>query len=101
MKQLTRYAHPTLDRPQHCPFLPNPITYDKDTQAPTSIDDSPLLDNASKKCIQQAIGSFVYYARPLPLNKPIQLRTPGSKSTNSLTICGLIPMQRSATAPPI
>jgi hypothetical protein len=43
--------------------LPNPITYGKDTQVPTPIDDSPLLDNAGKKCIQKVVGSFLYYAR--------------------------------------
>ncbi len=67
MKQLTRYTHPAPDRPQHCPFLPNPITYGKDTQAPMPTDDSPLLDNASKKCIQQDIGSFLYYAQAVNL----------------------------------
>ncbi len=63
MKQLTCYAHPAPDRPQHCPFSPNPITYSKDTQAPMPTDDSPLLDDAGKKCIQQVFGSFLYYAR--------------------------------------
>ena len=65
MKQHTQYAHPAPDKPQHCPFLPNPITYGKDTQAPMPTNDSPLLDNASKKCIQQVIGSFLYYARAI------------------------------------
>jgi hypothetical protein len=37
--------------------------YGKDTQAPTPTDDSPLLDDASKKPIQQVVGSFLYYAR--------------------------------------
>jgi hypothetical protein len=63
MKQLTCYAHPAPGRPQLPPFLPNPITYSKDTQAPTPTDDSPLLDDASKKRIQQVVGSFLYYAR--------------------------------------
>jgi hypothetical protein len=63
MKQLICYAHPAPDRPHHCPFSPNPITYGKDTQAPTPTDDSPLLDNAGKKRIQQVVGSFLYYAR--------------------------------------
>jgi hypothetical protein len=30
-------------------------------------DDSPLLDNARKKCIQQIVGSFLYYARAVDL----------------------------------
>jgi hypothetical protein len=63
MKQLTHYAHPAPDRPQHCPFPPNPIMYGKDTQAPTHTDDSPLLDDAGKKCTQQVLGSILYYAR--------------------------------------
>jgi hypothetical protein len=44
-------------------LLPNPITNGKDTQAPMPTDDSPLLDDAGKKCIQQVVGSFLYYAR--------------------------------------
>jgi hypothetical protein len=60
-KQFTCYAHPTPDKSQHCLFSPNPITYGKDSQAPMPTDDSPLLDNASKKCIQ-LVGSFLYYA---------------------------------------
>jgi hypothetical protein len=63
LKQLTQYAHPAPDKPQHCPFSPNPIMYGKDTQSFMPTDDSPLLDNAGKKCIQQVVGSFVYYAR--------------------------------------
>jgi hypothetical protein len=63
MKELTCYAHPVPDKPQHCPFLPNPITYGKNTQAPMPTNDSPLLDNAGKKHLQQVIGSFLYYAR--------------------------------------
>ncbi len=63
MKQLTCYAHPAPDQPQHCPYSPNPITYGKDNQAPT--EERPLLDNAGKKRIQQVIGSFLYYARAI------------------------------------
>jgi hypothetical protein len=62
MKQLTRYAHPAPLKPQHCPFAPNPVTYDKDDQAPNPTSDSPLLDDADKKRIQQIVGSFLYYA---------------------------------------
>ena len=62
MKQMTRYAHPAPLKPQHCPYSPNPISYGKDNQAPTPTDDSPLLDAAGKKRIQQIVGSFLYYA---------------------------------------
>ncbi len=49
-------------KPQHCPYAPNPINYGKDNQSPSPIDNSPLLDNAGKKLIQQIVGSFLYYA---------------------------------------
>jgi hypothetical protein len=68
MKQLTHYAHSAPVRPQHCPFFPNPITYGKDNQATTPADDSPLLNNAGKKRIQQVVGSFLYYARAIDTN---------------------------------
>jgi hypothetical protein len=110
MKQLTHYAHPAPDRPQHCPFLPNPITYGKDTQAPMPTDDIPLLDNASEESIQQVVGSFLYYARAVDPTILIALSniatqqaalTENTRKHSSLTSCGLILMQRSATAPPI
>jgi hypothetical protein len=63
LKQLTHYAHPAPLKPQHCPYSPNPISYGKDNQASTPTDDSPPLNNAGKKRIQQIVGSFLYYAR--------------------------------------
>jgi hypothetical protein len=62
MKQLTCYAHLAPDKPQHCPYSPNPVNYGKDNQTPTPTNESPLLDNAGKKRIQQVVGSFLYYA---------------------------------------
>ena len=62
-KQLTRYAHPPPKKPQHCPYSPNPIIFGSKTQEPTPIDNSPPLDKAGKKRIQQVVGSFLYYAR--------------------------------------
>ena len=34
MKKLTKYYHVAPLKPQHCPYLPNPIKYGKDNQAP-------------------------------------------------------------------
>jgi hypothetical protein len=39
----------------------------KDNQAPNPTKDSPLLNNAGKKRIQQIVGSFLYYARAVKL----------------------------------
>ena len=63
MKQMTKYGHVAPLKPQHCPYSPNPIKYGKDNQAPSPLDDSPLLDAAGKKRVQQIVGSFLYYAR--------------------------------------
>jgi hypothetical protein len=63
MKQLPRYAQPTPLKPQHCPLAPIPATYGKDNQAPNPTNDSPLLNDTGKKCIQQIVGSFLYNAR--------------------------------------
>jgi hypothetical protein len=62
-KQLTRYAHPTPKKPQYCPYTPNPIVYGSKPQAAAPTDESPPLDEAGKKRIQQVVGSFLYYAR--------------------------------------
>jgi len=62
MKQLTKYGHVSPLKPQHCPHLPNPIKYGKDNQATSPLDDSPLLDEAGKKRVQQIVGSFLYNA---------------------------------------
>ncbi len=49
MKQMAKYGHIAPLKPQHCPYLPDPIKYGKDNQAPYPLDDSLLLDAAGKK----------------------------------------------------
>jgi hypothetical protein len=61
-KQLLRYEHPHLTKPQHCPYNPNPNKYGQDNQATDLIDTSPKLNEANKRCIQQIVGSFLNYA---------------------------------------
>ena len=59
MKPLTKYSHVSPLKPQHCPCLPTPIKYGKNNQSPLPIDDSPWLDKAGKKGVQQIAGSFL------------------------------------------
>jgi hypothetical protein len=61
-KQLLRYEHPHPMKLQHCPYNPNPIKYGQDNQATDPINTSPKLNEANKKCIQQIVRSFLYYA---------------------------------------
>jgi hypothetical protein len=62
-KQFPKYSHVTPLKPRHCPYAPNPIKYGKDNQAPSPLDKSPCLNEAQKKCIQQIVGSSLYYAQ--------------------------------------
>ncbi len=67
-----------------------------------------LVRNASNKLLVVSftmhgllIQQYSWHYPTLPLNKPLLLRTPRSKLTNSLTTCGFNLMQKSATVPPI
>ncbi len=48
-KQLLCYEHPHPNKPQHCPYSPNPIRYGKDNQGTTPTDTSPKLNEADQK----------------------------------------------------
>jgi len=61
MKQLTKYGHIAPLKPQHCPYSPNPIKYGKDNQAPSPLDDSPLLDEAKHAAVPVVTSSLVVY----------------------------------------
>jgi hypothetical protein len=69
MKQLIKYSHVAPLKPQRCSHAPNPIKYDKDNQSPSPLDKNPCLDKVNKKCIQQIVGSFLYYARAVDPTK--------------------------------
>jgi len=73
MKQLTTYGHVAPLKPQHCLYSLNPVKYGKDNQAPSPLDESPLLDEAGKKQVQQIVGSFLYYARAVDPTKLMAL----------------------------
>jgi hypothetical protein len=93
MKQLTCYAHPAPDKPQHCPFLPNPITYDmakilRHLLLPMTVLSlmRPVRNTSNKllvvSCSMQgpSIQQYSWHYPTLPLNKLLSLRTPGSES---------------------
>ncbi len=45
-KQHTKYSHVAPLKPQQCPYVPNPIKYGRDNQAPSPLDKSPHLNKA-------------------------------------------------------
>jgi hypothetical protein len=67
MKQLTRYAHPAPNKPQHYPYSPNPITYEKTIKHPhlpmrvSSL--TTLVKNASNRSL---VASFTMHVLLTP-----------------------------------
>jgi hypothetical protein len=67
IKQLQRYKHASLLKPQHCSYAPQPNQFGSKAQRPLPPDTSPLLSNADIKHIQRIISSILYYARAVNL----------------------------------
>jgi hypothetical protein len=61
-KPLLWYKHPHPKKQQNCSYNPYPIKYGKDSQAIDQIYTHPKLNDTNKKCIQQIVGSFLYYS---------------------------------------
>eukprot|EP00956_Cyclotella_meneghiniana_P014140 scaffold21040_cov41-Cyclotella_meneghiniana.AAC.5 len=64
-KVLLRFGHKKPDKPQHCPFQPNPKKFGKDAQDPLPTDDSKKLDLKGIRRVQQIVGSLLFYARAI------------------------------------
>ena len=100
--------HPALLKPQHCPYTLNLIAYDKDNQATTPSDTSPVLNATSKSMYNklavvyyttptQMTQPFSWQCQPLPCNKMPWLKKTLCASTNSLTTYGHTQIQKSDT----
>jgi hypothetical protein len=48
---------------QTCPYTPEPKIFGTEAQAPLPPDDTPKLDANGIKCIQQIVGSILFYAQ--------------------------------------
>ena len=62
-RKLTKYQHPTPDRPQHSPYLAAPIAYGSKLQHPVPTDTSAPLSPEKIKHVQDIVGSFIWYGR--------------------------------------
>jgi hypothetical protein len=67
IKQLQKYKHASLPKPQHCPYAPQSKQFGSKAQRPLPPDTSPLLSNADIKHIQCIIRSILYYTRAVNL----------------------------------
>jgi hypothetical protein len=81
IKQLQKYKHASPQKPQHCPYAPQPKQFGSKTQRPLPPNMSPFLSNADIKHIHRIIGSILYYARAVDLTMLMALSTIPSKQS--------------------
>ncbi len=82
-KKLQEYKHVVGHRAQTCPYTPVPKKYGSEAQAPLPLDDSPLLDDAGIKRVQQIVGSILYYARAVDMPVLMALSTIAAEQTKA------------------
>ena len=62
---LQRFTHPMPTRPQHSPHAWQKPQYGAKTQYTTAPDTSPALDMSDTKCVQEILGTLLYYAHTI------------------------------------
>jgi hypothetical protein len=82
IKQLQKYKHASLPKPQLCPYAPHPNQFGSKAQCPLPPDMSPPLSDTDIKHVQRIIGSILYYARAVNLTVLKALSTIASKQSN-------------------
>ena len=81
-KVLHKFQHKKTAKPQYAPHTWTAPVYGKTTQYAKCPDDSPLLDEASKKYAQSVVGSMLYYSRAVdPIMLPAFQAHPTEKKT--------------------
>ena len=63
MNVLSKYQHPTPNKPQHSPHRWNAPVYGTKIQRAKAPDTSKKLDKKGKKKVQSVAGTFLYYGR--------------------------------------
>ena len=84
-RKLQEYKHVVTKKGQNCPYTPAPKQYGSEAQAPLPPDDSPLLDKAGIKRVQQIVGSILYYARAVDMTVLMALSTIAAEQTKATT----------------
>ena len=77
--QLQRYKHSKPTRPQHSPHPVAPRRYGKSAQHPIPPYKAPAAGPDGILCVQQVVGSILYYARAVYMIALTALTTLGSK----------------------
>ena len=82
-RALQRFAHPNPTRQQHSPHAWQRPKYGNKVQYAPDEDNSPILDAADKKKVQEVVGTFLYYARAVDSTMLPALGTIGSQQAKS------------------
>jgi hypothetical protein len=78
-KKLQEYNHVISKRTQTCLYAPGLKQFGTEAQALLPTNDSSCLDNAGIRCMQQIMGSILYYARAFDMTVLMALSTITSK----------------------
>ena len=81
--QLQQYKHSKPTRPQHSPHPVAPRRYGKSAQHPIPPDETPVAVPDGILCVQQVVGSILYYTRAVNLTELTALTTLGSEQDKS------------------
>ena len=82
-KQLSKYKHPTSNRPQHSPYPCAPKTYGKSAQDPIATNNSPPSGQKVIIHVQKLVGSILYYARSVDSTPLVALNTLASEQAHA------------------
>jgi hypothetical protein len=82
-KKLQEYNHIILKQTQMCPYSPSPKQLGSEVQEPLPEDKSPWPDKTGIHCMQQIVGSILYYARAVNMTVLMALSTITSKQTHA------------------
>ena len=81
--QLQQYKHRKPTRPQHSPHPVAPRRYGKSAQHPIPPDETPVAVPKGILCVQNIVGSILYYAQAVNLTALTVLTTLGSKQAKA------------------
>ena len=80
---LQKYNLIPPQKPQHCPYKPQPRKYGRAAQEPMDQDKNPNIDDTRKKRIQNIVGSILFYTHATDLIVLMALTTIARKQAKA------------------
>jgi hypothetical protein len=81
-RALQRFQHPVPSKPEHAPHDWKPPQYGAKIQYAESPDETPYLDVADKKRVQEVLGTLLYYARAIDITMLKAIGTIATQQAN-------------------